>query len=84
MTDGDLPARIGPVRLERLGGMIAVRCPSDFEPLMRKAGGMWDSGDRRRLIHQRRINPLIRELRRTTDPLFRRVGIDLDGEATQA
>jgi hypothetical protein len=30
-------------------------------------------------VPQRRINPLIRELRRTTDPLFRQAGIDLDG-----
>ena len=28
----------------------------------------------------RRIGPLIRGLRRATDPLFRRAGIDLDGE----
>ena len=27
-----------------------------------------------------RINPLMRELRRATDPLLRRVGMDLDGE----
>ena len=58
--------------------MIAVRCPSDLDPLMRKAGGMWEPGGRRWLIARRRIGPLIRNLRRVTDPLFRRVGMDLD------
>jgi hypothetical protein len=40
----ELPARIGPAEYTALGGMIAVRCPSDLEPLMRKAGrpvGAW-------------------------------------------
>jgi hypothetical protein len=32
------------------------------------------------LISRHRVGPLVRELRRATDPLFRRVGIDLDGE----
>ena len=30
------------------------------------------------LIERRRMGPLIRNLRRTTDPLFRRAGLDLD------
>jgi hypothetical protein len=55
-----------------------VRYPSDLDHLMRKAGGMWEPGRRRWLIQWRRINPLIRELRRTSDPLFRHAGIDLD------
>jgi hypothetical protein len=58
--------------------MIAVRCPQDFAPLMRQAGGMWEPGSRRWLIERRRIGPVIRALRCTTDPLFRRVGINLD------
>ena len=74
----NLPARIGPAELTALGGMVAVRCPSDLDPLMRKAGGMWDPGGRRWLIGRRRIGPLIHNLRRVTDPLFRHVGIDLD------
>ena len=78
MSPDDLPPRIGPVELTALGGMIAVRCPSDLDPLMRKAGGMWEPGGRRWLIGRRRMGPLIRNLRRATDPLFRRVGIDLD------
>jgi hypothetical protein len=31
---------------------------------------------------RRRVGPLIRELRRTTDPLFRHAGLDLDGVGT--
>jgi hypothetical protein len=43
---------------------------------MRTAGGQWES--QRWLIERRRIGPLARELRRSTDPLFRRVGMNLD------
>jgi hypothetical protein len=74
----DLPARIGPVEFDVLGGMVAVRCPRDLDPLIRKAGGLWEPGGRRWLIQRRRIGPLIRNLRRATDPLFRQAGIDLD------
>jgi hypothetical protein len=45
---------------------------------MLKAGGLWEPGSRRWLIEPRRIRPLVRNLRRVTDPLFRRVGLDLD------
>ena len=45
---------------------------------MRKAGGMWEPGSRRWLIERRWINPLVRNLRRATDPLFRQAGMDLD------
>jgi len=55
-----------------------VRCPADLAPLMRRAGGQWEPGSRRWLIEQRRIRPVIRALRRDTDPLFRQAGIDLD------
>jgi hypothetical protein len=58
--------------------MVAVRCPQDFDPLMRRAGGQWEPGSRRWLIERRRLGPLVRNLRRVTDPLFRRVGLDLD------
>jgi hypothetical protein len=76
-----LPARIGPVEFSPFGAKwAAVRCPSDLDPLMRKAGGLWEAGSRRWLIERRRINPLIRNLRRVTDPLFRRAGMSLDGE----
>jgi hypothetical protein len=45
---------------------------------MRNAGGTWEPGARRWLIEQRRIGPVLRYLRRTTDTLFRQAGVDLD------
>ena len=75
-----LPSRIGPAEFSILGALVAVRCPHDLDRLMKKAGGLWEPGSRRWLIEPRRMNPLIRDLRRATDPLFRRAGIDLDGE----
>jgi hypothetical protein len=77
MTAG-LPAQIGPCQFGMLGSWITVRCPRDFDPAMRRAGGQWEPGTRRWLIEHRRIWPLIRTLQRTTDPLFRRAGMDLD------
>jgi hypothetical protein len=59
--------------------MVAVRCPVELAPIMRRAGGQWEPGTRRWLIVPRRIGPVVRELRRTTDPLFRRAGLNLDG-----
>jgi hypothetical protein len=48
MTDrAAIPARIGPVEFGELGRLIAVRCPHDFDHLMRKAGGQWEPGTRR-------------------------------------
>ena len=61
-----------------LGAMVAVRCPQDYDHLLRQAGGVWEPSSRRWLIERRRIGPLVRNLRRATDPLFRRVGMDLD------
>lgn len=71
-------ARIGPAEFSMLGKMIAVRCPAELAPLLRRAGATWEPGSRRWLVHPRRLGPLQRALRRTTDPLFRRAGIDLD------
>jgi hypothetical protein len=76
----DVPARIGPAEFGSLGAMVTVRCPHDLDPLMRQAGGLWEPGGRRWLIHRTRLGPLIRNLRRATDPLFRQAGMDLDGE----
>ena len=76
----DLPTSIGPVLFGLLSTWVSVRCPTEYGALMRRAGGLWDPACRRWLVHRRRIGPVIRELRRTTDPLFRRAGIDLDGE----
>jgi hypothetical protein len=81
VTTPDLPAHIGPVEFSRFGAKwVAVRCPHEFDQLMRRTGGLWEVGSRRWLVERRRINPLIRNLQRTTDPLFRWAGIDLDGE----
>ena len=63
MTDrAAIPARIGPVEFGELGRLIAVRCPHDFDHLMRKAGGQWEPGSRRWLVERRRIGPVIRAL----------------------
>ena len=40
--------------------------------------GMWEPGARLWCIEPRRIGPVLRQLRRATDPLFRQAGIDLD------
>jgi len=45
---------------------------------MQKAGGLWEAGSKRWLIHRRRLGPLVRNLRRETDPLFRHAGLSLD------
>ena len=39
--------RVGPCAFELLAAMVAIRCPSDFDPLMRQAGGQWEPGSRR-------------------------------------
>ena len=81
VTMPGLPARIGPVEFEQFGAKwVAVRCPAAFDEVMRLKGGVREAGSRRWLIPRWRINPLLRELRRATDPLFRQAGIDLDGE----
>ena len=76
----NLPTRIGPAEFSALGAMIAVRCPSDLDALMQKAGGLWEPSSRRWLIERWRVGPLIRNLRRDTDPLFRQAGMNLDEE----
>jgi hypothetical protein len=75
-----LPGNIGPAEFSALGALVAVRCPHYLDPILRKAGGLWEPGTRRWLIERHRINPLIRNLRRATDPLFRQAGISLDRE----
>ena len=72
-----LPPRIGPVVFGGLGSWITVRCPRDYDSLMRNASGQWESGSRRWLI-ERRIGPVIRTLGRNVDPLFRSAGLVLD------
>ena len=45
---------------------------------MRKAGGLWEPGSRPMADRATANRPVIRALRRDTDPLFRRAGLDLD------
>ena len=78
-SGSDLPAWIGPAEFSMLGGMVAVRCPAELAPLLRRAGATWEPGSRRWLVQPHRLGPLQRALKRATDPLFRRAGIDLDG-----
>jgi hypothetical protein len=73
----ELPKQIGPVQFGQLGRQVIVRCPREFDSIMRSAGGEWDAGSRRWLVERRRIGPVIRALERCTDPLFRRAGVDL-------
>jgi hypothetical protein len=58
--------------------MVAVRCPQEFAHILRRAGGMWESGTGRWLVTRHRIGPVIRALERETDPLFRHAGMSLD------
>jgi hypothetical protein len=39
---------------------------------------VWEPGARQWLVERRRIGPVIRELERTVDPLFRHAGMRLD------
>ncbi len=55
-----------------------MRCPRDLDQAMRRAGWLWDPGAHRWLNERWRIAPVMRFLERTTDPLFRRAGIDQD------
>lgn len=73
-----LPARVGPAELTEFGHMVAIRCPREFDHILRWAGGEWEPGSRRWLVERRRIGPLIRALKRATDPLFRQAGMSLD------
>ena len=73
-----LPTHIGPVEFSEHDAWVAVRCPRDLEPLVQKAGGIWEPGSKRWLVKRRRLGPLVRNLRRATDPLFHRTGVSLD------
>lgn len=73
-----LPAHIGPAEFSDFGAWVAVRCPRDLEPLVQKAGGVWEPGSQQWFVERRRLGPLVRNLRRATDPLFRHAGLSLD------
>jgi hypothetical protein len=74
----ELPRRVGPVEIDRLGALFAVRCPADLAPLLRDAGAAWEPTSRRWLMPGTQLVKLVPRLRRATDPLVRRAGIDLD------
>jgi hypothetical protein len=78
MGKRDVPKNIGPVVFGVGVGWVMVRCPRQYDDLMRRAGGTWDPGARQWLIEHRRIGPVIRELEREVDPLFAQAGIQLD------
>ena len=74
-----IPRQVGPVRIEPFAGeLVAVTCPRDFDPVMRKAAGLWQRHTRVWLLERRRLGPVVRALRAATDPLLRRAGLDLD------
>jgi hypothetical protein len=76
----DLPHQIGPCQLVELGALVAIRCPSDLDGILRRAGGTWEPGSRRWLLSPARAAKVVPKLRRSTDTLFRRVGLNLDHE----
>jgi hypothetical protein len=73
-----LPARVGPAEFSLFGKLVAIRAPRELDAIFRRAGGAWEPGSRRWLIERRRIGPVIRELRKATDTLFRKSGVSLD------
>src|SRR5690242_19000020 len=56
-----------PGGVETLGvGWGMVRCPSQYEGLMRRAGGVWELAARQWLVERRRIGPVIHEFEGTS------------------
>jgi hypothetical protein len=41
-------------------GWVMVRCPRQYDELMRRAGGVWEPRARQWLVERRRIGPVIR------------------------
>ena len=73
-----VPPRIGPVEFGTLGSWVTLRCPREFDSMMRNAGGNWEAGSRRWLVERRRIGAVICLLERTVDPSFCAAGLVLD------
>ena len=71
----DLPHQIGPCQLVELGALVAIRCPSDLDGILRRAGATREPGS---LLSPARAAKLVPKLRRSTDTLFRRAGLNLD------
>lgn len=78
MDDPALPHHVGPAAISTLGQLVAIRAPRELDAVFRRAGGTWDPGARRWLLERRRLGPVLRTLRRVTDPLFRHAGLPLD------
>jgi hypothetical protein len=74
----EVPESIGPVVFGVGVGWVMIRCPRQYEDLLRSVGATWDPGSRQWWIERRRIGPVIRELEREVDPLFAQAGIRLD------
>jgi hypothetical protein len=72
-----LPVRIGPAEFGLVGKLVAIRAPRELDAIFRRAGGTWEPGTRRWLVERRRIGPVIRELRKATDILYRKSGVSL-------
>src|SRR5690242_837486 len=49
-----LPARIGPVEFGELGRWVAVRCPKEYVPIVKRAEALWEPGSQRWLVERRR------------------------------
>jgi hypothetical protein len=72
----DLPHWIGPVEIDRLGALFAIRCPEDLAPLLREASGLWEPESRCWLLPGRAIVRLVPKLKRATAPGAGPGGID--------
>jgi hypothetical protein len=82
ILDLTLPARIGPMQFAAIGKLVAGPLPAGVRLPHAQGRGLWEPGARRWLVERRRVGPLIRALRRETDPLFRQAGISLDWPAS--
>jgi hypothetical protein len=70
----DVPPSIGQVIFGTLGvGWVMTAVSAAIRRPDAQGGGVWEPGARQWLIERWRIGPVIRELKRTVDPLFRRV-----------
>jgi hypothetical protein len=77
-STADVPTRIGPAEFGTLGALITVRCPRDFDHLMRQAGGQWDPGSRRWLSSIDESAHFSAHSVGKRNPLNRRAGMSLD------
>jgi hypothetical protein len=69
-----LPDQVGPCQITRLGSLVAIRCPKYQDRIVGRTAATWEPGFGR----CRAAKLVVPKLRRATNPLFRRAGIDLD------